>query len=232
MTRSGYLQPDRGDRAKAAGAALVIHLLLGAAFLTGLALHIDKQRDTGLTTFDVASPPPPPPVTETRKKRADDRPAPAGKKSSPSPIVAPPAKLPVVQSMTAAPLAGQGTASTAGPAANGAGTGAGGSGNGQGGGGTGGGGVIGARLVSGALTRGDYRQIASLGSSRGAAELLLLVNPAGRVERCRALGSSGNPQVDAGLCQLLAYRARFVPAHSADGMLYYQDVYYFPRWGR
>ena len=92
--------------------------------------------------------------------------------------------------------------------------------------------MVGARLLGGALTRGDYRQIAELGSSRGAAELLLLVNTLGHVERCRALASSGNVQVDATLCQLLERRARFVPAHSADGTLFYQDVHYFPRWGR
>lgn len=227
--RRGYLEADKSDRAKAAGAALLIHVLLGAAFLTGLALHVDRQKETSLTTFDVEPPPPPPPAEERRAKPAEDQQAPAGKKASPSPIVAPPAKLPVEPPVSATPVAGQAAAASAGAAASGEGTGAGGVGNGGGGNG---GGVIGAQLLSGALSRGDYREIASLGSSRGAAELLLLVNKEGRVERCRSLASSGNSQVDAALCQLLIDRARFSPAHSADGTAYYQDVHYFPRWGR
>ncbi|MEO7813839.1 MAG: hypothetical protein ABIR87_00125 [Sphingomicrobium sp.] len=225
---SVYLETERSDRAKAAAAVLLIHLVLGAALLTGLAIHIDQRRDTSLATFDIQPPPPPPPTDRKLAPSAKSTPAPAGQKASPSPIVAPPAKLPVEQTVAAASIAGLGAASSAGAAASGSGTGAGGAGNGLGAGA----GMVGALLLNGALTRGDYQQIADLGSSRGNAELLLLVNKFGRVERCRALASSGNAQVDAALCQLLTQRARFAPAHSADGTLYYQDVHYFPRWSR
>ena len=61
---------------------------------------------------------------------------------------------------------------------------------------------------------------------------LLLVNPAGRVERCRALRSSDDPSVDNILCQTLMDRARFSPAREANGLPLYQDVRYFPRWHR
>ena len=227
--RSGCIQPDRSDRAKAAGAALAVNLLLGAAFLTGLALHIDRQRQASLSTFDVVAPPPPPPIDQQPTTLAKATPAAVGKKDTASPIVVPPAKIPTEQRVAAAAVAGGGAASGAGAAASGSGTGTGGTGNGSGGSG---GGMVGARLLTGALTSGDYRQISELGSSRGAAELLLLVNTLGRVERCRAVSSSGDAQVDATLCRLLADRARFAPAHSADGALYYQDVHYFPRWGR
>ena len=225
--RSGYLQINPGDRAKAAGAVLVVHVLLGAALLTGLALHFDQRHETGLVTFDVPLPPAPQPAETRSQLPVKAKPAPAGKKAMPSPIVAPPARLPVERSVAAAPSAGIGAASSAGAATGGSGTGAGGSGNGNGAGA----GMVGARLLSGALTRSDYHQIAALGSSRGSAELLLLVNTFGRVERCRTVASSGNPQVDATLCQLLSDRARFAPARSADGSLFYQDVHYFPRWG-
>lgn len=230
--RQGYLQPESGDRAKAAGAALVIHLLLGAALLTGLALHIDLKRDDSLTTFDVEppSPPPPPPPTANRaEKQTRAQPARAGRKANPSPIVAPPAKIPVERPVNAAPAPGQGVDSSAGAASSGTGTGAGGAGNGRGGGENGG--VVGARLLSGALGRGDYRRIQAMGSSRGEAELLLLVNQLGRVERCRALRSSGYPEIDGALCQMLLDSARFSPAHAVDGSTYFQDVHYFPRWG-
>lgn len=227
--RNGYIQPDGTDRAKAAGAALAVHLLLGAAFLAGRALHIDRQRQDSLSTFDVIVPPPPPPVEQRPVAPAKAAPAPAGNKATANPIVAPLAKILTDQRVAAAPVAGPGAASGAGAASSGSGTGGGGTGTGLG---DGGGGMVGARLLTGALSRGDYRQISELGSLRGAAELLLLVNTRGRVERCRALSSSGNEQVDATLCRLLADRARFAPAHSADGALYYQDVHYFPRWGR
>lgn len=228
--RSGYLMPNRTDRTKAAGAALAVHLLLGAAFLTGLALHIDRRRQASLSTFDVTIPPPPRPIEQRPVSPSRAAPAVAGKKAAPSPILALPAKLPSEQPVIAAPLAGQGAAPTAGAANGGSGTGAGGTGEGLGGGNDSG--MVGARLLNGALNRSDYRMIADLGSSRGTAELLLLVNQSGRVERCRALASSGNPVVDSTLCQLLSERARFAPAHSAEGTLYYQDVHYFPRWSR
>ncbi len=227
-----YLKADKSDRAKAAGATLVIHLLLGTAILTGLAMHLDRQHDFSLTTFNVEPPLPlPAPAEIPNKTIAQDKPAPAAKKAIPRPVTAPKPKLPVKAPLTAAPIPGQGAAASVRAAASGTstGTGAGGSGDGTG---VGNGGVIGARLLSGALNRSDFRDIADLGSSQGTAELLLLVNKAGRVERCRALGSSGNPKIDALLCQLLVDRARFAPAHAPDGTLYYQDVHYFPRWGR
>ena len=225
---SDYLQTDRGDRAKAAAAALAVHMLLGAVLLTGLALHFDSEHETGLVTFDVPPPPAPPPIEKRPDTPAKGDPARAGKTATPSPIVVPVTKVQVDQTVVAASVAGQGAASSSGGSTDGTGSGAGGSGDGIGGGA----GMVGARLLTGALTRRDYRQIADLGSSRGAAELLLLVNKLGRVERCQMIRSSGNSSVDGALCKLLADRARFAPAHSADGTLYYQDVHYFPRWGR
>ena len=231
MHGTGY-QTNQVDRAKAAGAAVIIHLLLGAAFLTGLALQPRLRSDDSLKTFDVrAPPPPPPPMTEAPSQSAKSQPALAGKKAEATPIVAPPARLPSPQPIVAAPVAGTGSSSSGGAAASGTGTGAGGSGNGAGDGGNGAG-RTGARLVSGSLGPRDYRQIAAMGSPRGDADLLLLVNPAGRVERCRALQSSGDPAVDNILCQTLMDRARFSPAREANGSPLYQDVRYFPSWRR
>ena len=230
MMRTNAFLSDSRDRARSAAATAAIHVALGVVFLTGLAIKPEKRTDDSLKTFDVEQPSPPPPVTETRPI-AKSAPAPAGLKADPSPIVAPPARLPSRQPVVAAPVAGTGSSANAGAAANGTGTGAGGSGDGSGGGGNGAG-RTGARLVSGGLGRRDYRQIAAMGSPRGDAELLLLVNPVGRVERCRALRSSGNPAVDYALCQTLKDRARFAPAQEADGSPLYQDVRYFPSWRR
>lgn len=224
-------QSDPRDRAKSAAATGAIHLALGAAFLTGLALHPERISEDSLKTFNVAEPPPPPPITEATPRPTVRQSEPTGKRANPSPIAAPPARLSTPQPVAAAPVTGSGSSSNAGTAASGTGTGAGVSGDGSGGGGKGTG-RVGARLVSGGLGRRDYRQIAAMGSPRGDAELLLLVNTVGRVERCRALRSSGNPAVDNVLCQALLDRARFSPAREANGSPLYQEVRYFPSWSR
>lgn len=232
--RRDALQSDRAERAKAAGAAVVIHLILGAAFLTGLALHPSVRNDDRLKTFNVE--PPIPPVTtpeHTRLDQAKSKPAPAGKRAVPSPVVAPPPRLPTPAPVEAAPVAGLGAASSAGAASSGAGAGAGGSGNGTGGGGQGaGGGRTGAMLISGHLDRRDYRAIAGNDLPSGSAMYVLLVAPSGRVERCRASASSGVPRIDQAICAMLTDRLRFRPAMESDGRLLYQDVIYVARWGR
>ncbi len=234
VMRYGHSLSDPSDRARSVAATAAIHLALGAALLTGLALEVDRKADDGLKTFDVAPTPPPPAVPERPSSAPSEQPAPAGKKADPSPFVAPPARLPNPQLVTAAPVAGSGTAATAGAAISGSGAGAGGTGEGREGGGRGGDGAgrVSARLIAGALDRRDYRQIEAMGSSRGNAELLLLINPAGRVERCRALQSSGNAAIDDMLCRRLMDGARFQPAREADGTPLYQDIRYFPRWER
>lgn len=229
--RSDSFQFHPRDRAKSAAATAAIHLVLGAALLTGLSLQPERMPENGLKTFAVEEPPRPPPAIEAPSQPAKSKPAPAGAKADPSPIVVPPAKLPSPQPIAAAPVAGAGSLSNAGAAARGAGIGAGGSGDGADGAGNGAG-RTGARLMSGGLGRRDYRQIAALGSSHGHAELLLLVNPAGRVENCRAVRSSGNSAVDHALCQTLLARARFWPAREANGSPLYQEIRYFPTWGR
>lgn len=233
--RSTYLVSDQRDRARSVAATAAIHLALGAALFTGLTLKVDRHVDDALKTFDVTPPPPPPPASLDQPNPAQrDRPAPAGKKADPSPIVAPRARLPTPPPIPAAPVAGSGSASISGAASSGTGQGAGGTGAGRGSGGNGGDGAgrIGARLISGALGRQDYRQIDSMGLSRGSAELLLLVNPAGRVENCRAVRSSGNTAVDDLLCRRMMQGARFQPARETDGSPLYQDVRYFPNWSR
>lgn len=234
--RHHYLQADRGDRAKAAGAVIAVHLLLGAALLTGLALHIDRKHVDSLATFDVAPPLPlplPPPVDDRRALPTSSKSAPAGRKADPSPIIAPPSKVPTQQPVVAALVAGTGSASTAGAATTGGGSGAGGSGNGPGGGGDGGGGGrIGAMLINGRLTNRDYRTIAGPDVPSGSAMYVLLVNTDGRVERCRPAASSGSTRIDQSLCAILTQRLRFRPAMERDGRLLYQDVNYVARWGR
>lgn len=232
--RRDALLSNRAERARAAGAAVVIHLILGAAFLTGLALHPSAGNEERLKTFNVEPPPPPPRALEKpQRQRATSQPAPAGKRAVPSPVVAPPPKLPTPEPVQAAPVAGPGSALRAGAAASGSGTGAGGSGNGMGGGGQGaGGGRIGAMLISGRLDRHDYRAIAGNDLPAGSAMYVLLVAPSGRVERCRTAASSGFGRIDQSICAMLTDRLRFRPAMESNGRPLYQDVNYVARWGR
>ena len=228
---AGYRQSNP-DRAKAAAAAVVVHLALGAAFLTGLVTHVAEHPNHPLETFDVTLPPPPPPVIEEKLSPAKGDPGEAGKKANPTPVVAPepkievPAKSPVV----AAPVAGTGSASTAGAANAGTGTGAGGSGNGLGGGGNGGAGFTPAQKVTKIPDR-EYRQIRAMsGSARGSVGISIRVGADGVPSNCRVVRSSGNAGVDDLMCQLTTTWVRFRPARDPQGRAVAQDITWFPDW--
>ena len=227
---AGYRQ-SRPDKAKGAAAALLVHLAIGAAFLTGLATHVARHPSAVLKTFDVAEPPPPPmQKPEPQKKAAPkDEAAPPNLKANPSPVVAPKPKLPVPSPLPAAPVAGTGSATSAG-ASNiaGPGTGAGGSGNGLGGGGTGG--FTPARKITKIPDR-EYRRISAIGGmQRGSVGLSIRVGADGRPSNCRVARTSGNGQVDALLCQLTLTYVRFRPARDAQGHAISQDITWYPDW--
>lgn len=231
---AGYRQSNP-DRAKAALAAVVVHAAIGAAFLTGLVVNVSDRPSEILETFDIALPPPPPPVVveeEDSAPRGD--PGEAGKKAEPTPVVVPPAKieLPAKPPVAAAPVAGQGAASSAGAAAAGTGTGAGGSGSGRGGGGAGGdgGGFTPAQKISKIPDR-EYRRITALSRSRrGSVGLSIRVGADGVPANCRIARTSGNPQVDALMCRLTLTWVRFRPARDPQGRAVAQELTWYPDW--
>ena len=228
MPRSSY-STDGRDRATAAGAAILIHVLLGAAFLTGLALSPTLRPEDHLQTFDVAPPPPPPPIAEPDPALSKDKPAPAGKKAEPSPIVAPPAVLPSPQEVQAAPVAGRGSASSAGSAASGSGTGGGGTGTGSGGGrGIG----TEARLLSGNRSRLPRQMLRQFAADRGYAHLLLRIAESGRVEDCRVLTSTGAGEVDRALCAVMVNQSQWSPARDRQGRPITVEVRYTSVWSK
>jgi protein TonB len=230
---AGYRQ-NNPDRAKAALAAVLVHVAIGAAFLTGLVVKVTKQPSEILDTFDVAPPPPPAPTVEEKEAAPKADPGEAGKKANPTPVVAPkpkiavPAKSPVV----AAPVAGTGTASTAGAAVAGTGTGAGGTGNGLGGGGSGGDGAgfTPARRISKIPDREYRRFVAASGMRTGRVAITVKVNTDGSASDCRVTRSSGNPSADALMCQLTVQYVRFRPARDPQGRLVAQDITWVPDW--
>ena len=231
---AGYRQSNP-DRAKAAVAALIVHVAIGTAFLTGLVTNISRPRSEVLQTFDVRDPPPPPPIVEV-----DEEPAPtgdpgeAGKKAEPTPIVAPepeivvPSKPPVA----VAPVPGRGAAPSAGAATAGAGTGAGGTGMGRGGGGTGGtgAGFTPARRISKIPDREYRRFVAASGMRRGSVAITVKVNTDGRASDCRVMRSSGNSGADSLMCELTVRYVRFRPARDPQGSPVAQDITWVPDW--
>ena len=229
---AGY-RHSNPDRAKAAVAALIVHVAIGAAFLTGLVINVSQHPTEVIQTFDVTEPPPPP-VVEIEESAPKGDPGEAGKKADPTPIVAPeprievPAKPPVA----AAPVPGQGAAPSAGAAQAGAGTGAGGSGSGLGGGGSGGfgAGFTPARRISKIPDREYRRFVAASGMRRGSVAITVKVNTDGSPSDCRVSRSSGNPGADSLMCQLTIRYVRFRPARDPRGEPVAQDITWVPDW--
>lgn len=230
---AGYRQSNP-DRVKAAVAALLAHVAIGAAFLTGLVTNVSQRPSDVMQTFDVTEPPPPPPVVEIEEEEAPTGdPGEAGKKAEPTPIVAPeprievPAKTPVL----AAPVPAQGAAPSAGGAQTGTGTGAGGSGSGLGGGGAGGSGAgfTPPRQIRRIPDR-EYRRISASGIRNGSVALRLVITPEGRATNCRVVRSSGSPSVDALVCELTQHYARYRPARNSAGRPVPWELTWEPYW--
>lgn len=237
-------QPQRRDSRKALVLVLLLHLALGAALLRGLAGPPLEQGGEALVAFDLPRSPPPPPPPEPPPAPSSAQVRKAGAvdlDARPAPILQPPPIIPLPPSNTlptadeAAPLTAAAQTAGAGRTA-GPGSGAGGSGDGPGGGGSGGegsGNGLGseARLLSGNLSRGDYRRIRGFGAPRGQAVLAIEVGTDGRLARCMALSSSGNPALDDLLCRLLA-RTRWEPARSRSGAPVAVSLRYVATWDR
>ena len=228
---AGYRQSNP-DRAKAAAAALVVHVAIGAAFLTGLVTHVSRQPSDALQTFDITERPPPPVVEIDEIGTPREDPGEAGKKAEPTPIAAPKPKieLPPSSPVVAAPVAGTGSAPSAGAAAAGTGTGAGGSGAGLGGGGSGGQGFTPARRISKIPNREYRRFVAASGMRTGRVGVTVKVNTDGRASDCRIVRSSGNPGADELMCRLTMQYVRFRPAMDPHGRPVAQDITWVPDW--
>lgn len=231
---AGYRQSNP-DKAKAALAAVLVHIAIGAAFLAGLVTNVSRRPSDAMQTFDVTLPPPPPPVVEMVDEPAPrGDPGEAGKKADPTPVVAPKPKieLPARPPVAAAPVAGQGAAPSAGAAAAGTGTGAGGTGSGLGGGGTGGSGAgfTPARRISKIPDREYRRFVSASGMRSGSVAITVKVNTDGSPSDCRVARSSGSPHADSLMCQLTLRYVRFRPARDPQGRLVAQDITWVPDW--
>lgn len=227
---------DRPDKAKAIAGVVAVHAVLAVIILSGLNVQRVSRAVEELTTITIREPPPPPPVEKPRlaaRPQAAKKPqgAPA-KKAQPSPVVAPRPKLPALSQIPAAKVAGKGSEATSGAAASGSGTGGGGTGNGPGGGGYADfSRFTPARLVSN-IPSSEYARLASTGIRSGQVGVLVMVGPSGAISNCRIARSSGDPSIDALVCQLTVRYVRFDPARDPSGRPVAQDITYFPSWRR
>ena len=229
-----YRAADNPDRLKALAGVLLVHAGLAAVILSGL--HVDMVETTldRLRTFDIIEPPapPPPPPPSPTPERAKEEEGAAGKKAEPTPVVAPEPKIvvPTKSPVVAAPIAGTGSAPSAGAALSGTGTGAGGSGTGRGGGGSGDFSRFTPARMLNKIPDREYRRISGGRIPRGSATIAFQVLPSGRMSGCRVVRSSGDLAVDDIVCDAAAKYLRFSPARDPDGRAIAQDMSYTPSW--
>jgi protein TonB len=223
---------ERPDQAKAIAAVVAIHAALAFIILSGLDVRNVSRAVEQLKTFNLQQPPPPPPVQPPPKARAAAQEKPAGapaKKAEPSPIVAPPQRIPAPSPLPAAKVAGSGSATASGAGTSGTGTGAGGSGTGTGAGG--GGDFTPARKLTKIPDR-EYRRFAATGIASGSVAIAVRVNADGSLSNCRVVRSSGNSAADTLMCQLFVQYVRFSPARDPAGRAIAQDITWVPVWAR
>ena len=221
------------DQAKAIAAVVAVHLALAFVILSGLNVRSVSEAVARLKTFNLQQPPPPapPPPRQPRPHEAMKKPeGAAAKKAEPSPVVAPPQRIPAPSPLPAAKIAGTGNASSSGAATAGNGTGAGGSGTGAGGGGYGDTSRFTPAQLVRNLTRGDYRSIAQGRLPTGRAMVSLRVEPTGTPSNCRVVRSSGDAGVDSSLCPLIEARLRFRPALDDQGRPIPYQLQYVATW--
>jgi protein TonB len=238
---AGYRDPpSRAERVSTIATVTAIHVALGALALQASGTRPPTPGEPPMHIFDVVPPPPPPPPPvpppDPEATAPQLAPASPGRRASPSPVVAPVARieLPPRPTIAAAPQPGTGHSPAAGAGAGGTGSGAGGSGSGGGGGSGESGGGIGedARLLGGGLGRRDYRRLRAFAVPSGRAVLGLLVGPDGRVASCTVRQSSGDGPLDAALCALLQPRMQWAPARDRAGRPLTVGIVYTAVWSR
>lgn len=180
---------------------VLLHALLGYAFITGLAFNVIKKTMDDLKTFDVEDQPPPPP-------EAPPPPPEVPKEVMPPPVVTPP---PIVQTPTIAAPVIMSTptppvihveappappppprpviSQAAGPKGN----------------------------PGSWVTTDDYPASAIRDQVQGTSTLSFDIDAGGRIQNCRVSGSSGSSLLDDTACKLVTRRGRYTPAKDQNG---------------
>jgi protein TonB len=215
------------DRIRSAIGVALSHALLGYALITGLAPGTAARAGEALKLFDVSAEPLPAPLEDRARAEAaakrEGAASPPNLRARPSPVAAPPPKLPVEPPVAAASAAGEGkeawagSADRTGPGSGSGGQGAG-TGSGRAGGGAGGGGLAArAELIAGRILDSDYPRAASRARIGGAVIVRFTVGADGRPSGCAVVRSSGNADLDSATCRLIERRFRYRPARDSEG---------------
>lgn len=225
----------RPDKAKAVAAVIGVYAAIVTAVLLVPADTPLRRGDAAPTVLiDVKELPEPQPPPKEQAGKTEEEEGAAGKKAEPTPVVAPKPviEVPANPPITTAPIAGVGSAPTAGAAETGTGPGAGGSGTGRGGGGSGGGGGLGsqAKLLGGNSSRLPSRLLRPFPADRGFGYLLLTIAESGRVTDCSVLQTTGQAPVDQALCDIMVRRSRWEPARDRQGNAVSTKVRYTATW--
>ncbi|GGE08998.1 hypothetical protein GCM10011529_14270 [Polymorphobacter glacialis] len=233
------IDEQTSNKLKGAAGALLLQAILGYALFIGLSAGrpMIVPEPVILPISPIAAPPeptPPPPPKPTAPRPRSTTAAPAPK-SIPTIFVAPPPIIPILilPPITAAPIAGDGAAPTAGAAATGEGLGNGepgpGRGDGDAGDGDGGGGTP-PRWLRGRIRDSDYPRAAVMAELQGALVARYHVGTNGRVTACDIIESSGNALLDETTCNLVMERFRYRPALDEAGRPVVSMVYEDHRW--
>jgi protein TonB len=182
----------------------VLHVLLGYAFVTGLAYKFVKGVQEDLKTFDVEEPPPPeeepPPPKEAEAPPPPVTAPPVAVRlnTPPPPITAPPPPpaipqfIPTPPAPPAPPPPAPAPRQTVEPAR--------------------------ARAnLSSYVSNDDYPPSALRAEEEGTTGFRLTVGPDGRVQNCVVTSSSGSSALDNATCRIMRSRARFTPARDNTG---------------
>ena len=193
-------QPTMSPRkAVAIGLVVLLHLLIGYAFITGLAFNVIKKAAQDLKVVDVKDQPPPP-------EQKPPPPPPQQQNVPPPPMVNPP---PIVQTtsmappMVSVPVAPPVVITPAAPPAPPAPV------------------VSQAASAKGDpqswVTTDDYPPGALREERQGVSGIAWTINEQGRVENCHITSPSGSPDLDEAACRLVTRRGRYTPAKDTAG---------------
>lgn len=195
-------QPTMTPRkAVSIGLVVLLHVVIGYAFVTGLAFNVIKKAAQDLKVVDVKDQPPPP-------EQKPPPPPPQQQNVPPPPIVAPPpivqmpSPAPVINTVPTPPPVVAPITVAAPPAPP-------------------------VPVVSQAaqakgdphswITNDDYPPEAVRLEQQGTSGIAWTINEQGRVENCHVVSSSGSQVLDDTACRLMTRRGRYSPAKDAAG---------------
>jgi protein TonB len=179
----------------------LLHVVIGYAFITGLAINVIKKAATDLKVVDIKDQPPPP--------EQKPPPPPPEQKVEPPPIVAPPPLVqtqtiapPIVSVPTPPPVVIHEQAPPAPPPPP-------------------------RPVVSQAagakgdphqwVSDEDYPPAAAREGRGGSVRISIQISEQGRVTGCNVTQSSGSPDIDDTTCRLITRRGRYSPAKDQSG---------------